>query len=82
MRMTMQGENGHVRLMLGENCHTRLLCVVQGTTQHTHPQSHPVPTGGGCKVRMPLQGDFVWWRGQIDIKIPKVTLHPHEVYMR
>ena len=36
----MQGENAHAGQMRGENGHTRWLCVVEGTTRHTHPQSH------------------------------------------
>ena len=37
---------------------------------------------GGCKVRMAMWGDFVWWRGQLGIHISKVTLHSCKVDMR
>ena len=41
------------KILWGENGHVRWLCVVEGTTQHTHPKSHLARTGGarGVNVR-------------------------------
>ena len=89
----------HVRWTGGENGHMRWLCVVDGTSQHTHPQSHLMSTSRSLHVHLTftlcppcvhltstshsphihlksMQGDFVWWRGQLNIT-PIKSLHNH-----